>query len=151
MQIIIFGFEPATSGHNSFDPDQTFPAWPGDNPTCIDWFTGLLFVRKCRVMAPAATAGTADRLTTFNFMFDYPTNAARIREDSPSPESQEVWFRTREGRRYGREIAAIVIVKLLLLCALWFVFINPWPRPATPPAGVVQQFYAPAAAAARHD
>jgi len=81
-------------------------------------------------------------------MFDSPPTTARIGENNSSA---EVWFRTREGRRYGWEIASIIIVKLLLLCALWFVFIKPWPRPSTPPASVVQQFYVPAAAAVRHD
>jgi len=68
---------------------------------------------------------------------------------APSP--GKTWFRTREGRRYGWEIALIIVVKLMLLIMLWFLFIKPWPRPATPPAAVVHQFYAPAATAVPHD
>jgi hypothetical protein len=67
----------------------------------------------------------------------------------PSP--GETWFRTRDGRRYGWEIGIIIVVKLAVLILLWFVFIKPWPRPATPPAVVVQQLYSPAAPASRHD
>jgi hypothetical protein len=67
----------------------------------------------------------------------------------PSSPSQKTWFRTREGRRYGWEIALIIVVKLMLLIVLWFVFIKPWPRPATPPAAVVHEFYA--VPADRHD
>jgi hypothetical protein len=65
-------------------------------------------------------------------------------------ESGKTWFQTRGGRRYGREIAAIVILKLVLLMLLWFVFIKPWPRPATPRAADLRQIYTPAAAV-RHD
>ena len=72
----------------------------------------------------------------------------------PSTSASGTWFRTRDGHRYGKEIALIIVVKLLLLMVLWFVFIKPWPRPATSPANTVQQFYlptAPAVAATRHD
>jgi hypothetical protein len=65
-------------------------------------------------------------------------------------ESGKTWFQTREGRRYGREIAAIVILKLVLLMVLWFVFIKPWPRLATPRAVDLRQLYTPAAPV-RHD
>ena len=69
----------------------------------------------------------------------------------PSSSSEKTWFRTREGRRYGREIALIIVVKLMLLIVLWVVFIKPWPRAVTPPAAVVHQFYDPAVPAVRHD
>ena len=68
-----------------------------------------------------------------------------------SPSLHKTWFRTREGRRYGLELALIIAVKLALLAVLWFVFIKPWPRPSTPPAAAVQQLYAPAAPAGSHD
>jgi cytoskeletal protein RodZ len=63
---------------------------------------------------------------------------------------EQTWFRTREGRRYGWEIAAVIVVKLVLLTALWFVFIKPWAPPAAPHA-IVQQLYLPPPPAARHD
>jgi hypothetical protein len=66
------------------------------------------------------------------------------------PKSGKTWFQTREGRRYGWEIAAIVILKLVLLMVLWFVFIKPWPRPATPRAADLRQIYTPPAPV-RHD
>jgi hypothetical protein len=62
-----------------------------------------------------------------------------------SSSSDKTWFRTREGRRYGWELALILLVKLALLLVLWFVFIAPSPRTATDPAAVVRQFYQPAA------
>ena len=68
-----------------------------------------------------------------------------------SPRLHKTWFRTREGRRYGLELTLIIVVKLALLAILWFVFIESWPRPATPPAAAVHQLYAPAAPAGRHD
>lgn len=63
----------------------------------------------------------------------------------------ETWFRSRDGRRYGRELGFVIVVKLALLLVLWLVFIQPWPRPATPTASVVQQFYVPSPPAAGHD
>jgi hypothetical protein len=67
------------------------------------------------------------------------------------PSHGPAWFQTREGHRYGWEIGAIIVAKLALLIILWFAFIKPWPRPATTPAIVVQQLYAPSALASRHD
>jgi hypothetical protein len=72
-----------------------------------------------------------------------------IAEPSPSP--GQSWFRTLDGRRYGREIAFIIVVKLVLLVVLWFAFIKPWPRPDTAPAVAVQQLYTPSALASRRD
>jgi hypothetical protein len=65
--------------------------------------------------------------------------------------SGETWYRTREGRRYGWELGLIIVVKLALLMLLWFVFIEPWPRPAVPPAAAVQQLYLPVLPAVSHD
>jgi cytoskeletal protein RodZ len=66
---------------------------------------------------------------------------------------RESWFRSRAGRRFGWEIALLVVLKLILLAVLWFGFIKPWLRPAAPPATVVQQFYTPASlpASPHHD
>lgn len=80
-----------------------------------------------------------------------PSSDARAGMQRPPPSSNRSWFHTREGRRYGSELAVIIVVKLALLAVLWFVFIKPWPRPATPPAAAVQQLYAPAAPEGRHD
>jgi hypothetical protein len=68
----------------------------------------------------------------------------------PPPSSGEAWFRTRDGRRYGREIGVVIVVKLALLILLWFAFIKPWPRAATAPEAVAQHLYSPFAQA-RHD
>ena len=43
------------------------------------------------------------------------------------------WFRTAEGRRYGIEIALVVGAKILLLCALYVLFIAPQLRVDTSP------------------
>ena len=53
------------------------------------------------------------------------------------------WFRTRGGRRFGLEFALIVIVKLLLLTAIWFVCFRPHPRPDTSPAAIERHLLAP--------
>ena len=80
-----------------------------------------------------------------------PSSVTRDGPNGGLPTSGDAWFRTRDGRRYGMEIALIILVKLALLVVLWFVFIKPWPRPETPPATVVQQLYLPAMPAARND
>ena len=67
----------------------------------------------------------------------------------PSPGKS--WFRTREGHRYGWEIALIVGIKFALLAALWFAFVAPWMHPAKLPVNVVQQFYVPGEPAVTHD
>ena len=87
---------------------------------------------------------------------DSPTPGAltHVSADRPSASPAGTWFRTREGRRYAWEIGLIIVVKLALLVVLWFVFIEPWPRPATSPASVVQRLYlptSPAVATKRHD
>ncbi len=63
----------------------------------------------------------------------------------------KVWFRSRDGRRYGIEIGLIVAVKLAALALLFLVLAALWPHPALTPAVVVQQYYAPPAAASHHD
>ena len=79
-----------------------------------------------------------------------PSAVAGAEMPPPSPSSAKTWFRTPEGRRYGLEIAIIIVVKVALLSVLWFALIKPWPRPAAPPASIVQQFYVPAPGV-RHD
>lgn len=56
--------------------------------------------------------------------------------DSPPRPSDASWFRSRGGRRFGIEFAAIVLLKLLALSALWYVCIRPLPRADTAPAAV---------------
>jgi hypothetical protein len=67
----------------------------------------------------------------------------------PSPGKS--WFSTREGHRYGWEIALIIGIKFALLAALWFAFVAPWMHPANPPVNVVQQLYVPGEPAVTHD
>jgi hypothetical protein len=80
-----------------------------------------------------------------------PHAATGVGSRSVLPSSERTWFSTRAGRRYGWELGLIIAAKLVLLVALWLVLIGLWPRPATPPAAVVQQIYLPAASAVRHD
>jgi hypothetical protein len=80
-----------------------------------------------------------------------PSSVAGAGRERLSSSSKKTWFRTREGRRYGWELALIIAVKAALLVVLWFVFIKPWPRAATAPDTVVHRLYAPASAAASHD
>jgi hypothetical protein len=81
----------------------------------------------------------------------FPCTAAGAGVPPLASSSGETWFRSRDGRRYGRELGLVIVVKLSLLIVLWLVFIQPWPRPATPAASVVQQFYVPSPPAAGHD
>ncbi len=50
--------------------------------------------------------------------------------------AERSWFRTRGGHRFGIEFALIVVVKLVLLTALWFAFFRPYPRPDASPAAI---------------
>lgn len=54
------------------------------------------------------------------------------------------WFRSRGGRRFGVEFAAIVGVKIALLLLIWFVCFRPHPRPDTRPAAMQDHLLAPA-------
>ena len=56
-------------------------------------------------------------------------------ERQPPPPGYS-WFRSRGGRRFGREFAAIVLLKLLALTLLWFFCIRPLPRADTAPPAV---------------
>ena len=64
--------------------------------------------------------------------------------DTPDSAIDRSWFRSRGGRRFGREFAAIVILKLLALLLIWFVCIRPLPRADTAPAAVATHLLAPA-------
>ena len=46
------------------------------------------------------------------------------------------WFATRTGRRYGIELGFLLLAKLVLLIALYFLFIAPQPRTDTSPGAV---------------
>ncbi len=62
----------------------------------------------------------------------------------PDSNAGTSWFRTRGGRRFGLEFALIIVVKLLLLGAIWYVCFRPHPRPDTSPAAVETHLLAPA-------
>lgn len=53
------------------------------------------------------------------------------------------WFRTRGGVRFGIEFALIIVVKLVLLVALWYVCFRPYPRPDTSPAAIEKHLASP--------
>jgi len=46
------------------------------------------------------------------------------------------WFRSRAGRRYGRDFAFLILAKIVLLTILYFVFVAPQPRADTSPAAM---------------
>ena len=54
------------------------------------------------------------------------------------------WFRSRGGRRFALEFALIIVIKLVLLSALWVLVIRPLPRADTAPAAIEQHFSVPA-------
>jgi hypothetical protein len=53
------------------------------------------------------------------------------------------WFRGRGGRRFAREFALIILIKLILLGTLWVLVIRPQPRADTSPAAIEQHFSVP--------
>ena len=55
---------------------------------------------------------------------------------TPSGHSATSWFATRAGRRYGVELGLLLFAKLILLVALYFLFIAPQPRTNTSPDAV---------------
>jgi hypothetical protein len=59
------------------------------------------------------------------------------------------WFRSRGGRRFGIEFAAIVVLKLAALTLIWFFCIRPQPRADTAPAAIADHLLAPATEAAQ--
>jgi hypothetical protein len=55
-----------------------------------------------------------------------------------TPAGNARWFRTRAGRHYGREIALLIVLKLVLLTLLWAVAVRPVPRADTSPVAVAR-------------
>jgi hypothetical protein len=43
------------------------------------------------------------------------------------------WFRSAEGRRYFLALGGIIVIKIVLLLALFYCFIAPQPRPDSSP------------------
>ena len=64
--------------------------------------------------------------------------------DTPDSTTARSWFRSRGGRRFGIEFAAIVGIKLALLILIWFICFRPHPRPDTRPAAIEDHLLAPA-------
>jgi hypothetical protein len=62
---------------------------------------------------------------------------------SPARRTETSWFRSRGGRRFGVEFAAIVIGKVIVLFAIWMICFRPHPRPDTAPAAVADHLFAP--------
>ena len=50
---------------------------------------------------------------------------------SAPPASSARWFKSRPGRRYGRDIARLLVLKAVLLAGLWAIAVNPMPRADT--------------------
>ncbi|MEP6881073.1 MAG: cytochrome oxidase putative small subunit CydP [Dokdonella sp.] len=50
------------------------------------------------------------------------------------------WFRGRGGKRFALEFALIILIKVILLGALWLLVIRPQPRADTSPAAIEQHF-----------
>ncbi|MEO7063933.1 MAG: cytochrome oxidase putative small subunit CydP [Dokdonella sp.] len=69
--------------------------------------------------------------------------------DSPNPATHSSWFRSRGGRRFGIEFAAIVGIKLALLILIWLICFRPHPRPDTRPAAIENHLLAPAMESSR--
>lgn len=73
-----------------------------------------------------------------------PATAIRLPDPAPS------WFRSVEGRRYGRHFLWLIALKIALLVALYFIFIARQPRADTSPERVYDAIRgAPAAIATR--
>ena len=63
--------------------------------------------------------------------------------DSPRSRQNHSWFRSRGGRRFGVEFAAVIVIKLIALTLLWFICFRPHPRPDTAPAALERHLLAP--------
>jgi hypothetical protein len=46
------------------------------------------------------------------------------------------WFRSRAGKRYGLQLASIIVLKLMLIALLYALFIAPHPRADTSPEAI---------------
>jgi hypothetical protein len=51
------------------------------------------------------------------------------------------WFRGLAGRRYGRQLFWVVVIKLVALTLLYFVFIAPQPRTDLSPGAMQQHLF----------
>ena len=52
------------------------------------------------------------------------------------PGQNRSWFRSVDGRRFGRDIAALVLIKVAALIALYCAFVAAQPRIDTSPAAL---------------
>ncbi len=67
------------------------------------------------------------------------TFCATLRPPVSAPfASSARWFSSRPGRRYGRDIGLLLLLKLALLVGLWAIAVNPVPRADTSPASVAR-------------
>jgi hypothetical protein len=55
-----------------------------------------------------------------------------------APARDAHWFRSRAGLSYGREIALLIVLKLVLLTLLWAIAVRPAPRADTSPIAVAR-------------
>jgi hypothetical protein len=58
-------------------------------------------------------------------------------------ETASSWFRGRGGKRFAREFALVILMKIILLGTLWAVVVRPQPRADTSPAAIEQHFSVP--------
>ncbi|MBS0320244.1 MAG: hypothetical protein JSR18_06855 [Proteobacteria bacterium] len=63
-------------------------------------------------------------------------NSNALSSAAPTASARPDWFRSRGGRRYGRDIAVLLVLKLVLLALLWALAVRPAPRADTSPAAV---------------
>ena len=64
---------------------------------------------------------------------------------SVDPATASPWSRTPTARRFGREIVALIVLKVVLLTLLWMVAIRPAPRADTAPPSVARHLVSPPA------
>ena len=56
------------------------------------------------------------------------------------------WFRTAAGHRFGREIALLLVLKVVLLFALWSVAVRPVERADTSSSAIARHLGPPSTA-----
>lgn len=61
-------------------------------------------------------------------------------QSTRSAQASSSWFRSHAGRRYGRDFAWLIVIKLVLLTLLYFIFVAPQPRMDTSPATIRKRF-----------
>ena len=62
-----------------------------------------------------------------------------------APRGNARWFGSRDGRSYGRDIALLIVLKLVLLTLLWTVAVRPVPRADTSSGAIARHLGAPVA------